>query len=45
MVRKKQIRKLPHLRKVRKSKKIKSAKFADLRFADMFADRPPLLFA
>jgi hypothetical protein len=39
MVRKSQIRKLPHLRQVRKSSKIESA---NLHLLNLFADRPPL---
>ncbi len=44
MVRKSQIQKLPHSRKVRKSKKIEARKFADLQFAELIC-RPPTFSA
>jgi hypothetical protein len=40
LIRKSQIPKLPFLRKVRKLEKIR--KFADLRFEELVADRPPV---
>jgi hypothetical protein len=41
MVRKSQIRKLPHFQKVRKSiKKCKSSNYADLRFAEQICEPP-----
>jgi hypothetical protein len=44
-VRKSKIRKMPHLRKVLKSKKIiKAHKFADLRFAELIFG-PPTFYA
>jgi hypothetical protein len=42
-VRKLQIRKLAHLRKVRRSKKNYARLFSDLRFAKLIPDLPPLL--
>ncbi len=43
-IRKSQTRKVPHLRKDRNPTIIQVHKFADLQFAQLISDRPPLIF-